>query len=69
LGSNCTPVFTPSSPEKAPTSQKFLEQRKEMTFDRRLQNITDLVFRGLYFSSSENLMKKTLHEITANNQG
>jgi len=40
-----------------------------MTFDRKLQNITDLVFRGLYDSSSENLMKKALHEITANIQG
>jgi len=28
-------------------SQKSLEQRKEMTFDRRLPNITDLVFQGL----------------------
>jgi len=38
-----------------------------MTFDRRLQNITELVFRDLCFPS-ENLMKKALHEIMANNQ-
>jgi len=31
-------------------SQKSSEQRKEMTFDRRLANVTDpvLAFRGLY---------------------
>ena len=49
-------------------SQKSLEQRKEMTFDRRLPNITDLVLRGLYCSFSENLIKKPLQEITANSQ-
>jgi len=48
-------------------SQKSLEQKKEMTFDRRLPNITDLVFRGLY-CPSENLIEKALHEITANSQ-
>jgi len=50
-------------------SQTFLEERKEMTFDRRLANITGpvLVFRGLYCPSSENLMKKALHKITAFN--
>jgi len=31
--------------------------------------MTDLVFRGSYRPSSENLMKKALHEITANSQG
>jgi len=42
-----------------------------MTFDRRLANITDpvLLFRDLFCSFSENLMKKALHEITANRQG
>jgi len=32
-----------------------------MTFDCRLQKIIDLVFRGIYCLSSENLMKKVLH--------
>jgi len=50
-------------------SQKSFEQRKEITFDSRLPNITDLVFQGLYCPSSENLMKKALHEITTNSQG
>jgi len=42
-----------------------------MTFDRRLANNADpvLVRRGLYCPFSENLMKKALHEITANSQG
>jgi len=42
-----------------------------MTFDRRLANITDpvLVFRGSDCPFSENLMKKALHEFTANSQG
>jgi len=40
-----------------------------MTFDRRLPNVTDLVFRGLYPPFSEYLMKKALHDITANSQG
>jgi len=39
-----------------------------MTFGCRLPNITELVFRGLLCPSSENLMKKSLHEITANSQ-
>ena len=52
-------------------NQKYIEQRNNMTFDRRLVNIADpvLVFRGLYCPSSENLMSKALHEITANSQG
>jgi len=50
-------------------SQNSLEQRKEITFDRRLPYVTDLVFRGFYCPSSENLMEKALHEITANSQG
>jgi len=43
-------------------SQMALEQRKEMTFDRRLANISDavLVFQGLYCPFSENMMKKAL---------
>jgi len=41
-------------------SQQAFEQRKEMTFDCRLPNITELVFRGLYCPSSENLMKKAV---------
>jgi len=43
-------------------SRKAFEQRKEMTFGCRLPNITKLVFRGLFCPSSENLMKKALHE-------
>jgi len=50
-------------------SGKAFELRKEMTFGCRLPNITELVFRCLFYPSSENLMKKALHEITANNQG
>jgi len=50
-------------------NQKAFELSKEMTFDCRLPNITELVFRGLFCPSSENLMKKALHEITANSQG
>jgi len=42
-----------------------------MPLDRRLANISDpvLVFRVLYCPSSKNLVKKALHEITANCQG
>jgi len=49
-------------------SKKSPEQRKEMTFDRRLANIIDpvLVIRGLYYPYSENLMQKALHEVMAN---
>jgi len=50
-------------------SQKSLEQWKEMTLDRRLPSVTDVVFRGLYCPFSENLMKNGLHEIKANSQG
>jgi len=49
-------------------SQKSLEKRKEMAFGHRLPKITDLVFRGLYCPSSQNMMKKVLHEITVSNQ-
>jgi len=49
-------------------SQKSFEQIKEMTFDRRLANVTDPVVRGLYFPSTQNLIQKALHEITANSQ-
>jgi len=52
-----------------PPSQKSFEQRKEMTFDRRLANIAAPVIRGLYCPSSQNLAKKALHEITVNSQG
>jgi len=40
-----------------------------MTFDRRPANIRAPVVSGLYCPSSQNLMKKALPEITANNQG
>jgi len=49
-------------------SQKSFEQSKEMTFDRRLANITALVVRRSYCSSSQNLVKKAMHEITVNSQ-
>jgi len=49
-------------------SQKTFEPGKEMTFGCRLPNITKQVFRCLFCSSSENLMKKALHEIMANSQ-
>jgi len=49
-------------------SQNSLEQKKEMTFDRRLLSITDLVFRGLYCPSTKSLLKKALQEITAISQ-
>jgi len=40
-----------------------------MTFDGRLANVKAPVLRGLYRSSPQNLMKKALHEITANSRG
>jgi len=39
-----------------------------MTFDRRQANVTDPVVRGLYCSSTQNLIQKDLHEITLNSQ-
>jgi len=39
-----------------------------MTFDRRLANVADRVVRGLYCSSTQNLIQKALHEITVNSQ-
>jgi len=35
-----------------------------MTFERRLANITGALVRGLCCPSSQNLIKKALHEIT-----
>jgi len=49
-------------------SQKSFEQNKEMTFDRRLANVTDPVVRGLHYPSTQNLLQKALHEITVNSQ-
>jgi len=49
-------------------SQKYFEQNKEMTFDRKLANVTDPVIRGLYYPSTQNLIQKSLHEITVNSQ-
>jgi len=49
-------------------SQKSFEQNKEITFDRKLANVTDPVVRGLYCPSTQNLIQKALHEITVNNQ-
>jgi len=50
-------------------SQKSFEQRKEVTFDSRLENVRALVIRGSHCPSSQNLIKKALHEITVNSQG
>jgi len=65
-------LHLPHQTKPFPPSQSkalSLEQRKEMTFNRRLANITDrvLAFRGLYCPYSEHLV--TLHEITGNSQG
>jgi len=49
-------------------SQKSFEQNKEMTFGRRLANVTDPVVRGLYCPSTQHLIEKALHEITVNSQ-
>jgi len=67
LGGNCPPVSKPFSPAKAISShrsQKSFEQRTEITFDRRLVNVAGLVIQGLYCPPTQNLMEKTLHEIT-----
>jgi len=40
-----------------------------MTFDCRLANVSALLVRGIYCPSSQNLLKKALHEITVNIQG
>jgi len=40
-----------------------------MTFDGRLANVRAPVVRGLYCHSSQNLIKKALHEITLSSQG
>ena len=45
-------------------SKKSFEQRKKMTFNHRLANITTPLVRGLYCPSSQSLIKKALHEIT-----
>jgi len=50
-------------------SQKSFQQRNEMTFDYGLANITAAVVCGRYCPSSQNLIKKVLHEITVNSQG
>jgi len=39
-----------------------------MTFDRRLDNVTDPIVRGLYCPSTQNLIQKALHEIMVNSQ-
>jgi len=49
-------------------SQKSFEQSKEMTFDRRLANVTDPVVRDLYCPSTQNLIQKALHKIMVNSQ-
>jgi len=56
-----------AKPHPSPQSKSF-EQSKEMTFDHRLTNLTDLVVRGLYCPSVQNLIQKALHEITVNSQ-
>ena len=70
LGGNCAPVLHLPLQSKPfpPPSQKSFEQRKEMTFDRRLANIAAPVVRGIY-CPSQNVVKKALNEITVNSQG
>ena len=51
-------------------SQNFFQGGlKEKAFGLRLANISAPIIRGLYWSSSKNLVKKALHEITVNIQG
>jgi len=40
-----------------------------MSFGSRLANVRAPIFRSLYCTSSQNLIKKALPEITANSQG
>jgi len=54
-------------------TQKSIEQRKEirqqnnkLTFDSRLPIVGAPVVRSLFCPSSQNLIKKVLHEITVN---
>jgi len=47
----------------------FKRGPKEKAFGLRLANISAFAIRGLYCSSSKNLVKKALHEITVNIQG
>jgi len=49
-GGNFAPVPTPSSPANltSPIPVKSYLHKEEMTFDRRLANITTPVFRGSY---------------------
>jgi len=58
-------------PRQTKLSQlKVIWTRKEMTFDDRSANISAPVVCGLYvLPSSQNLIKKALHEITVNSQG
>jgi len=70
LGGNFPPIPPPYSPAKATplTLEKSFEQSKEMSFDRRLANVTFPVVPGLYCPSNQNLIQTALHEITVNSQ-
>jgi len=50
-------------------NQKSFEQKNEVTFYGRLANVRASVVRGLHCPSSQNQIKKALHEITINSQG
>jgi len=45
FGGNCAPVSTHFSPDFPYPSKRSFEQRKEMTFDRSLANITGPLVR------------------------
>jgi len=47
-------------------SKKSFQQKTKMIFDRIPANVTDPVVRDLCCSSTKNLIKRVLHEITVN---
>jgi len=60
LGGNCSQVLTPFSRQAIfpHPSKKTFKQTKEMTFDRRIANITGPLLQGLYCPSSRKLIKR-----------
>jgi len=71
LGANCAPVPTPSSPDKTiqPSQSKVLCTKERDDIRPQTKSVRAPVVFGLYCPSSQNLIKKILHELTVNSQG
>ena len=71
FGGNCVPaphIFLQTRHFPC-SSERSFEQRKEMTFDRSLANITGPLARDLYCLSSQNLIKNTFMKWRQSSQG